>query len=188
LLCFALRPFSILRFKKKYFYWHFSGDQEREQHDDLPMSPGDGENVLLNDGGERQSDNEDEDILPGRDRASDAGHTSDSEQESDGSNSVVSATSAESDENDLLVDSDEAESDDSADDDENMGGDDEHLYPNSVVTVGEALLAILAFFMRHKLTGQCLGDLLPLIALLCPPGNQCIKTLHKFKRVFFHDR
>lgn len=38
--------------------------------------------------------------------------------------------------------------------------------------------------MSHKLTGQCLNDLLSLIALHCVPNNLCIQTLFKFKKYF----
>ena len=77
--------------------------------------------------------------------------------------------------------SDDSEGNDGMNDD---GDNDDALYNDSPVSLPEFMLAILAFFIRHKLTGQCLGDLLSLIAMVCSPGNRCVKTLYKFKKYF----
>ena len=93
--------------------------------------------------------------------------------------------SEEQNEQDVEVNSEDTAGSGSSDE----GGDgDDLLYPGSTITLGDAMLAILAFFMRRKLTGQCLNVLLSLIALLLPRNNQCVKSLYKFKKVFLHER
>ena len=60
--------------------------------------------------------------------------------------------------NHVLEDSEE--SDDSGDDEDN--NDNDRLFAGSPLSVSEFMLMMLTF-MRHKLTGTCLGDLLALI-------------------------
>jgi len=58
------------------------------------------------------------------------------------------------------------------------------LFEGSRLSVGEFMLALQALSIRHKLTGVCLNDLLTLMEMLCPPQNNCVKTLYKFKKYF----
>uniref|UniRef100_A0A6V7IHC1 Transposase domain-containing protein n=1 Tax=Bracon brevicornis TaxID=1563983 RepID=A0A6V7IHC1_9HYME len=58
----------------------------------------------------------------------------------------------------------------------------EPLYPNSPISVGESIMMILQFYLRHKISNSALGDLLELIKLHCPGPNQCIKSLYFFRK------
>lgn len=86
--------------------------------------------------------------------------------------------------NDSDTDRDEdSDQEDNEDDQEN-----EHqqppLYPGAPLSLNESLISILTFSMRHQLSGACVADLLQLIALHCPPGNSCVRTLHNYKKYF----
>ncbi|CAG5090277.1 Protein of unknown function [Cotesia congregata] len=58
------------------------------------------------------------------------------------------------------------------------------LYDNAPLTVGESVLCILTFMIRHKVTRALLSDLLSLISLHCIQPNLCIKTLYYFDKFF----
>lgn len=106
--------------------------------------------------------------------------------ESDGDQSYAenshgnSSDPGDSDPEDSSHDEDEDGSDDEAD----FPEDNTPLYNGAQITFGESLIAILSFVLSHKLTGQCLNDLLSLIALHCGPNNLCLTTLYKFKKYF----
>lgn len=58
------------------------------------------------------------------------------------------------------------------------------LYQNSPVTVAESSLLLMAFAVRHKLSGLALEDLLELIQFHCPKPNECITELKEFQLFF----
>lgn len=58
------------------------------------------------------------------------------------------------------------------------------LYDNAPLTLGESVLCILTFMIRHKVTRTLLSDLLSLISLHCIQPNFCIKTLYYFDKFF----
>ena len=51
------------------------------------------------------------------------------------------------------------------------------LYQDSPLSVAESSLLLMAFSVRHKLSGVALEDLLELIQLHCPKPNKCITEL-----------
>ena len=63
--------------------------------------------------------------------------------------------------------------------------DDLPLYQDSPISVGESSLLLMAFAVRHKLSGIALEDLLELIHFHCPKPNNCITELKEF-HLFFH--
>ena len=60
----------------------------------------------------------------------------------------------------------------------------EPLFMDSPVTVDESSLLIMAFAVRHKLSGVALQDLLSLIALHCPKPNKCFEEMNDFQAFF----
>lgn len=58
------------------------------------------------------------------------------------------------------------------------------LYINAPVTVAESSLLLMAFAVRHKLSGIALEDLLELINFHCPKPNRCITELKEFQLFF----
>ena len=58
------------------------------------------------------------------------------------------------------------------------------LYQDSPVTVAESSLLLMAFAVRHKLSGLALEDLLELIHFHCPKPNKCITELKEFQLFF----
>lgn len=62
--------------------------------------------------------------------------------------------------------------------------DEQTLYQDSPLTVGESSLLLMAFSIRHKLSGIALEDLLELIQLHCPKPNKCITELKEFHMFF----
>ena len=58
------------------------------------------------------------------------------------------------------------------------------LYNGSGVTMMASLVAILTFSIVHNLTGVALADLLKFIALHCPDGSRCLKTVYRFIKYF----
>ena len=62
--------------------------------------------------------------------------------------------------------------------------DNQSLYQDSSVTVSESSLLIMAFAVRHKLSGVALEDLLELIHLHCPKPNNCITEMKEFQSFF----
>lgn len=101
-----------------------------------------------------------------------------------------------SDEDEGNTTSDENESSDSDDENgqqppqhvpganNNMDGGERPLYPGASLTLQDSLIAIMTFVLTHSLTGACLLDLLSLIALHCPLGSLCVKSLYMFKKYF----
>ncbi|XP_070174358.1 uncharacterized protein [Littorina saxatilis] len=61
---------------------------------------------------------------------------------------------------------------------------DELLYDGARLTVACSMLLIIAFVMRHGLTGQAMADLLALIEMHCVVPNLCRKTLKMFTEFF----
>lgn len=72
----------------------------------------------------------------------------------------------------------------SASSQENTVGDDQPLYQNSSLSISESSLLIMAFAVRHKLSGVALEDLLELIDLHCPKPNKCITEMKEFQLFF----
>ena len=60
------------------------------------------------------------------------------------------------------------------------------LYENGRITVGESLLLIMAFIVRHKLSMVATNDLISLLELHCPKDNNAVKGLSKFREYFQH--
>lgn len=60
------------------------------------------------------------------------------------------------------------------------------LYEQAKVTVGESLLLIMTFSIRHKLSMVATADLLRLIELHCPLSNLAITEMRKFRQYFKH--
>lgn len=58
------------------------------------------------------------------------------------------------------------------------------LYPGARIRLGESMIAILTFFLRHSLTGIGLIHLLELIEVHCITPNLCYKSLYSFKKYF----
>ena len=58
--------------------------------------------------------------------------------------------------------------------------DDQPIYLDAPVTVAESSLLLMAFAVRHKLSGIALEDLLELIHFHCPKPNKCITELKVF--------
>ena len=69
---------------------------------------------------------------------------------------------------------------------ENQNENNEHnlLYEQAKVTVGESLLLIMTFSMRHKLSMVATADLLKLIELHCPLSNLAISEMREFRQYF----
>ena len=58
------------------------------------------------------------------------------------------------------------------------------LYKDAPVTVAESSLLLMAFAVRHKLSGIALEDLLELVHFHCPKPNKCITELKEFQLFF----
>ena len=58
------------------------------------------------------------------------------------------------------------------------------LYSGATITLMESMLLILAYSMKHNLTGVALADLLMLISLHCLAPNLCRTTLYLFNKFF----
>ena len=67
---------------------------------------------------------------------------------------------------------------------EDIAGDDQPLYQDSSLSISESLLLVMAFAVRHKLSGVALEDLLELIHLQCPKPNKCITEMKEFQLFF----
>ena len=67
---------------------------------------------------------------------------------------------------------------------EESAGDDQALYQDSSLSVSESSLLVMAFAVRHKLSGVALEDLLELIQLHCPKPNKCITEMKEFQFFF----
>ena len=67
---------------------------------------------------------------------------------------------------------------------EESTGDDQALYQDSSLSVSESSLLVMAFAVRHKLSGVALEDLLELIQLHCPKPNKCITEMKEFQLFF----
>ena len=66
-----------------------------------------------------------------------------------------------------------------------MDKDDLPLYQDSTLSVAESSLLVMAFAVRHKLSGIALEDMLELIHFHCPKPNNCIYTELKEFQLFF---
>lgn len=62
--------------------------------------------------------------------------------------------------------------------------DDLPLYEDSTLSVAESSLLVMAFAVRHKLSGIALEDMLELIHFHCPKPNNCITELKEFELFF----
>ena len=63
---------------------------------------------------------------------------------------------------------------------------DKPIYHGASITVAQSAILILSFALRHNITGECLSDLLTLIAFHCIDANGIHKSLYRF-RAFFSD-
>lgn len=61
---------------------------------------------------------------------------------------------------------------------------DELLYEDSRITVGESLLLTMAFIMRHKMSMVASNDLISLLELHCPKENNTVKGMSQFREYF----
>lgn len=66
----------------------------------------------------------------------------------------------------------------------NTNAENELLYENSRITVGESLLLVMAFIMRYKLSLVASEDLISLGELHCPGQNNALKGLSRFREFF----
>ena len=53
------------------------------------------------------------------------------------------------------------------------------LYEGAPLSLSSSILLILAFVLKHRLTGQCFTDLLGVIEAHCPKPNQCKSSVRK---------
>ena len=67
---------------------------------------------------------------------------------------------------------------------EDIAGNDQPLYQDSSLSISESSLLVMAFAVRHKLSGVALEDLLELIHLHCPKPNKCITEMKEFQLFF----
>lgn len=95
-------------------------------------------------------------------------------------------TDNESGSNDSQCESDDSEEGNTSNDDEDVIVDDSHLplFHGAPLSLGESILAILVFALRHKISGVCLADLLKLLSIHLPRPNHFLKTLYRFKKFF----
>ena len=70
------------------------------------------------------------------------------------------------------------------DESQKQASENELLYENARVTVGESLLLVMAFIMRHNLSMVASSDLLELLELHCPKENRAVKELSRFQPYF----
>lgn len=67
---------------------------------------------------------------------------------------------------------------------ETLRDDNQPLYQDSQISIAESSLLLMAFSVRHKLSGVALQDLLELIQLHCPKLNKCTTELKDFQLFF----
>eukprot|EP00111_Clytia_hemisphaerica_P014027 TCONS_00041286-protein len=60
----------------------------------------------------------------------------------------------------------------------------EPLYNGSTTNLGSALVMIMVFCQKFKLSGSCLCMLIKMLSLLLPPGNIFPRSLYHFKKIF----
>lgn len=58
------------------------------------------------------------------------------------------------------------------------------LYQDAPVTFAESRLLLMAFAVRHKLSGTALEDLLELVCFHCPKPNKCVSELKQISAIF----
>ena len=58
------------------------------------------------------------------------------------------------------------------------------LYDGARLTLSTSNILIMQYKMRHKLTDECLADLLQLLKLHCPTPNRCLQSTYYFKKHF----
>lgn len=58
------------------------------------------------------------------------------------------------------------------------------IYENGPISIWESAKAILAYSIRHNITGEAQADLFKLIKLHCPNDNRCITSCYKFNKIF----
>ncbi|XP_034236341.1 uncharacterized protein LOC117642364 [Thrips palmi] len=92
-------------------------------------------------------------------------------------------TSSES-ENESDDESDESDESDVDYEGGNAPNGDIPLYANARISVMESIIMILTLSITFSLSGACLAKILELIELHCPPVNNCITSLYKFKQLF----
>lgn len=68
--------------------------------------------------------------------------------------------------------------------DANENIDDEPLYDGARITLRQSSLSILSFALSHKLSKQCINDLLSLIELHCGENSRSHKSVYKFHKCF----
>lgn len=82
-------------------------------------------------------------------------------------------------------DTSESESETSRDSDSvNEPDIDAEIYPNSRITIGESILAILMLIIRHKVSKKLLSAILAIINLHCPVPTNYLKSLYRFNQFF----
>lgn len=61
---------------------------------------------------------------------------------------------------------------------------DQPLYAGATITLAGSMILLIAFAMRHSLTGEALADLLVLLELHCLTPNLCQRNLKTFMDFF----
>lgn len=75
-------------------------------------------------------------------------------------------------------------SDNEYDDFNSENSDNQPIYEGARVTRRESFISVFMLMVRHKLSNQCLDDVLKLISLHCPEKNKCISSIYKFRQFF----
>lgn len=60
------------------------------------------------------------------------------------------------------------------------------LYGHARLTLSEAMVLILLFCTKHKLSQACMEDLIKLIGMFIPQPNILVRSLYLFKKYFVH--
>ncbi|XP_074612396.1 uncharacterized protein LOC141866757 [Acropora palmata] len=83
-----------------------------------------------------------------------------------------------------------AHQDDARDRENTEKEDDPPLYPSCPLRLSESILLIMTLAIRHKLTGDALGDVIKLVDLHCVPGpnSHSVKTLRELKSYFTNSK
>ena len=83
---------------------------------------------------------------------------------------------------DIIEDEEDLESEDEAD--TNMQNDSEPIYEGARISYATHMLLLMAFIIRHGLSGVAILDLLALVEIHCAASNICQTSLRLFKGYF----
>ena len=79
-------------------------------------------------------------------------------------------------------DTEEATDSGTASDDMDTG--DRPIYPGASLSVAQSALLLLTLALRHNLTGECLSDILSVVALHCLSANAIHSSIYRFRKYF----